>query len=73
MEEVNPVEVLKGLILAKTQSAVSKDLKVSASVLSLVVNGERQPPPQLLKALGIEKRITYYGNGKALSRRSAPR
>jgi hypothetical protein len=73
MEEVNPVEVLRGLILAKRAATVSKELKVPQSVISLVLSGARKPPPQLLEALGIEKRIKYYSNGKALSRRTSHR
>ena len=43
----------------KTQAQVAAYLNVSPSYITDILQGQRQPGPELLKRLGLEKRVSY--------------
>lgn len=48
-----------------TQKILADQLGVSQPFLCQVINGQREPGPVLLDALGIEKVVTYRPKAKA--------
>jgi len=66
--EINPVEVLRSRLKASNQVELGRELGVSQGLISLVLNGIRKPTPQLLEALGIERRFTYHMNGRKVKK-----
>ncbi|HUD12006.1 MAG TPA: helix-turn-helix transcriptional regulator [Candidatus Saccharimonadia bacterium] len=66
--EIDPLTVLRGRLAKSTQVELGKELGVSQSIISLVLQGIRKPTPQLLNTLGIEKRITYHMNGRKVKK-----
>lgn len=44
---------------AGTRQALAKQLKIAPGHLSDIFNGNREPGPELLKRLGLERKVTY--------------
>ena len=59
MENLTPLELLKTRLKGRTQSALAKELGVSPAYLSDILRGKRDPGPQVLGALGLERVVTY--------------
>jgi transcriptional regulator with XRE-family HTH domain len=59
-----PVTILRQRINGRTQSAVAKELGIMPSYLSDVLKGRREPGPQVLDALGLERVISYRQKGR---------
>lgn len=51
--------MLERRIAKSTAKQVAEDIGVSASYLSEVIRGSRDPGPKILDALGLEKVVTY--------------
>lgn len=61
--EVDPVSILKARLAKCSQEELARELGVSQPIICMSVLGTREPSPKILKALGIEKRVTYHVNG----------
>ncbi|MGC8520020.1 MAG: helix-turn-helix domain-containing protein [Steroidobacteraceae bacterium] len=55
----NPLAILKKRVKSSTYAQVAQELGVSSTYIYDVLAGKRQPGPTLLKALGVERVITY--------------
>lgn len=58
-----PVMMLRQRTKDRTRSAVAADLKIQPSYLSDILNGRRGPGPQVLRALGVERVVSYRIKG----------
>jgi plasmid maintenance system antidote protein VapI len=64
--QLDPVELLQGLIREKYKSsaALAAKLGVSRSYLSELLRGSRQPGPKILDRLGLRRHTVYIQSGR---------
>lgn len=55
-----------------TMRALARAWKVSPAYLSDVINGNREPGPRILRALGLRKSVIYSPRDPAASRQTQP-
>ena len=61
---VEPIGVLRQRLSGRTQVSLAQELGITTSYLSDILTGRRAIGPQVLKALGLEKRITYHRSSR---------
>jgi Helix-turn-helix len=59
MAKSDPKEILRRRLDGKTQSALARELGIKRSYLSDILRGKRDAGPQVLRALGLTKVVTY--------------
>jgi predicted transcriptional regulator len=55
----NPIEMLNARTAKASQVSVAADLGIKPSYLCDLLKGRREPGPKVLKALGLERIVTY--------------
>jgi len=56
---LDPIEMLRQRCAGKAQSAVADEMGISPQYLSDVISRRRKPGQKVLKALGLERQVTY--------------
>jgi lambda repressor-like predicted transcriptional regulator len=56
---MDPLKILEQRRNGRTIAALSRELGVSPAYLSDVLNGNREPGPKIIDALGLERVVTY--------------
>lgn len=51
--------MIEKLCKGRTQAAVARELGISPAYLCDILAGRREPGPSVLKALGLERKISY--------------
>lgn len=64
MKKHIPLELLKTRLKGRTQKALADELGVSPAYLSDILRGKRDPGPQVLGALGLERVVAYQKAGE---------
>jgi transcriptional regulator with XRE-family HTH domain len=59
MKNLDPRTVLRKRLDGKTQAALAEELGITPAYLSDILNLRREPGPVVLRALGLEKVVTY--------------
>lgn len=56
---MDPLKILEKRRAGRTLAELARELEVSPAYLSDVLNGNREPGPKILDALGIERVVSY--------------
>lgn len=56
---MDPLKILEKRRAGRTLAELARELEVSSAYLSDVMNGNREPGPKILDALGLERVVTY--------------
>jgi plasmid maintenance system antidote protein VapI len=59
MQDVRPLAELQRRLDGKTQTALAEELGISVGHLNDILMGRRAIGPQVLKALGLERVVSY--------------
>ena len=59
MKKVEPIAELRRRLDGKTQAALASELGISVTHLCDILNGRRAVGPIVLKALGLERVVTF--------------
>jgi len=57
---MDPIKVLERRIDGLTQRQAAAELGISLGYLNDLIHGRREAGPMVLRALGLERRVTYH-------------